>query len=296
MFKNATLYRIAPDWVAGFDQVEQALSTQVFVECGASQEKSTGWVPPRGEQHGALLEVIGGQWIARLMIETRTVPGDAITRETDAQIKVLEQTRGRKPGKRETREIKSDVRLALLPHAFSRQAAVWVWIDPQARLLVIDTASQSIADQLVTELVKVIDGLAVALIDTKVSPMAAMTTWLVTQEPPSGFSVDRECELKAADESKAVVRYSRSPLDTDDVREQVESGKLPTQLALTWNSRLSFVLTDKLTIKKVQFLDVVFEQGTQLGEDSGFDCDVSIATSEMGKMIADLVCALGGKV
>ena len=109
MFKNATLYRIAPDWVAGFDQVEQALSTQVFVECGASQEKSTGWVPPRGEQHGALLEVIGGQWIARLMIETRTVPGDAITRETDAQIKVLEQTRGRKPGKRETREIKSDV-------------------------------------------------------------------------------------------------------------------------------------------------------------------------------------------
>lgn len=32
------------------------------------------------------------------------------------------------------------------------------------------------------------------------------------------FSVDRECELKAADESKAVVRYSRHPLDTGELR------------------------------------------------------------------------------
>lgn len=118
-----------------------------------------------------------------------------------------------------------------------------LWIDPKARLLVIDAASQARTDDVVTMLVKSLPGLAVTLLNTKMSPTAAMSEWLISQEAPAGFSVDRECELKAADESKAVVRYARHPLDTDEVRQHVQAGKLPTRLALTWDSRVS-VCTD----------------------------------------------------
>ena len=55
----------------------------------------------------------------------------------------IEAAEGRKPGKKEKREIKDDVRLQLLPMAFTKQAAVQVWIDPKARLLVLDAASQA---------------------------------------------------------------------------------------------------------------------------------------------------------
>ena len=48
------VYRIAPGWQADLVQVEEALAKAPFMECGATQEKSLGWVPPRGEQHGAL--------------------------------------------------------------------------------------------------------------------------------------------------------------------------------------------------------------------------------------------------
>ena len=44
-----------------------------------------------------------------------------------------------------------------------------------------------------------------------------MEHWPMTQEPPAGFTADRETELKAADESKAIVRYARRPLDIDCV-------------------------------------------------------------------------------
>lgn len=46
----------------------------------------------------------------------------------------------------------------------------------------------------------------------------------MTQEPPHMFNADRETELKAADESKAVVRYARHPLDIDEVRQHIEHG------------------------------------------------------------------------
>ena len=59
MFANLIIYRIAPQWSATLDQVEQALAKAPFAECGATQEKSAGWIPPRGEAHGALAEAVG---------------------------------------------------------------------------------------------------------------------------------------------------------------------------------------------------------------------------------------------
>jgi recombination associated protein RdgC len=107
--------------------------------------------------------------------------------------------------------------------------------------------------------------------------------------------VDRECELKAADESKSVVRYVRHPLDTDEVKQHVEVGKLPTRLALTWEGRVSFSLTEGMQLKKITFLDVVFE-ATSTEKDEGFDADVAIATGELSKLIPDLFEALGGEM
>lgn len=289
------VYRIGPDWSANLTEMEQGLAAARFVPCGASQDKSIGWVEPRGEAHGPLVESIGQQLILKLKIETKTVPGSVVTRKAKERADQIEATTGRKPGKKETRAIKDDIRLELMPMAFTKESSVFVWIDPAARLLVVDAGSQAKADDVVTALVKALDGLALTLLQTRLSPTAAMSEWLIAQEAPAGFSVDRECELKAADESKAVVRYTRHPLDTEEVRHYVQSGKLPTRLALTWDSRVSFVLTENLQLKKLTFLDVVFEGATSR-QDEGFDADVTIATGELRKLWPDLLEGLGGEL
>ena len=56
MFKNLIVYRIASGWSMDITQVEEALAKTPFLECGATQAKSSGWVPPRGEENGALAE------------------------------------------------------------------------------------------------------------------------------------------------------------------------------------------------------------------------------------------------
>ena len=299
VFKNVVVYRMVSEWAVTQAQLEEALQRGRFVACGASQEKSVGWVEPRGVAHGPLVEVVGGQWLLKQMVEVKAVPGAVVKRKVEEQVAQIEASTGRKPGKKEIRGLRDDTRLALLPMAFTKQSSVLVWIDPKARFLVLGAASQGKADEVVTGLIKAIDGLALQLVNTQTSPAVAMSAWLSVQQPPAGFSVDRECELKAADGSQAVVRYTRHALDTDDVSGHIAMGKVPTRLALTWNDRLSFVLTDALQLKKLAFLDVVLEGAPASPADSrddGFESDAAIATGELGNMIPELLEALGGEL
>ncbi|QTW20208.1 recombination-associated protein RdgC [Comamonas kerstersii] len=291
MFKNLIIYRIY-DANLSAEVLEQALQKTPFMPCGATQERAIGWVPPRGEDYGALCEVVGGQCVMRFQSEAKQIPASVLNRKVQEKADAIEKEYGRKPGKRELRDLKDEAKLDLLPMAFTKLSSTWVWVDPEAGLLAIDAASQGRADEIMTLLVDSLQGFGVALLDTQTSAQAAMAHWLLTQEPPVGFSIDRECELKAADESKAVVKYGRHPLDIDEVKEHIQHGKLPTKLALTYDDRVSFVLTDCLQLRKIAFTDVVLDQA---GDEGGFDTDVALATGELRKLIPDLIEALGGE-
>ena len=307
MFKNLVVYRLSglgdAPWSATLGQVEAGLAKARFVPCLASQPLSAGWVPPRGkpgeggaEGEGPLVESIGGQWLMKLVVEQKILPSAVVKRRTEELARQAERATGRKPGKRQAKELKEEAVLALLPQAFTKQASVHVWLDPKAALLVIDASSVKRAEEAATLLVQALDGLALRLVQTTLSPAAAMTAWLAEGEAPSGFSVDRECELKSADEMKSVVRYARHPLDTEEVRAHVlTGGKQPTRLAMTWKGRVSFVLTESLQIKKISVDDGLFDAGNAR-DGEGFDADAAIATGELRQLIPDLVAALDGEL
>lgn len=289
------VYRIGSDWSATVEQIEEGLDKERFVECGASQERSVGWVEPRGEAHGPLVEAVGRQFILKLMVEVKAVPTSVVKRKADERAQEIEAATGRKPGKKETRELREEAKLTLLPMAFAKRGSVTVWLDVEAQRLVIDAASQGRADEVITCLVKALGGLSVMQLNTNTSATAAMSEWLSSQEAPVGFSIDRECELKAVDASKSVIKYAHHALDIDEVRQHIAEGKLPTKLAMTWEGRVSFMLTESLQIRKVAFLEGVFEATSQEKED-GFDADAAIATGELRKMIPSLLLALGGEI
>jgi recombination associated protein RdgC len=298
VFKNVTLYRIAPGWAPTVQAMETALDAARFAPCGATQDKAVGWVEPRGEAHGPLVESVAGQRILKLMIETKAVPGSVVREKAQEQADQIEASTGRKPGKKETKALREDALLSLLPQAFPRRSGVWVWIDPANGWLVTDASSQGKLDELVTALVRVFDGLAITLLQTAVTPQTAMTQWLATTSPdnwPEGIHVERECELKSADEEKSVVRFTRHNLATDEVRQHITEGKLPTRLALSWAGRIGFVLTESMQLKKLSFLEGVFDDRSDDGE-SGFDTNVALSTGELRQLIPALLGALGGEL
>lgn len=302
MLKNAIIYRIPKTWTmpAGA-AVEEALDSARFVPCGPTQTESSGWVEPRGEKHGALLECVGGHSIFKLCTETRSVPASAVKTKLDEKLALILQETGRKPGGQRKKELKEEIIQELLPRAFTKTATTTVWLNPRDGFLVVGAGSVGKADKVVTALVELLtvagDGITVSGVDTHTSPSTAMSAWLATREAPYNFTVDRECELKLPDSERSTVRYSRHTLDIDEVVRHIQQGKQATQLALTWDGRVSFVLTDAMLVKKIDFLDVVVDEHSKDGDGKGdtFDADVAIATGELSKLIPDLIEALGGE-
>ncbi len=306
MFKTASFFRIALDFVLPpLDAFEEALQAARFVPCGATQPESSGWIAPRGNKSIALVESVGGQIILKLCTERRPLPASAVKAAVEERIeKYKAETGQERVGAKIKKEFKEEVILDLLPRAFTKRSSTLLWIDPVHHFLVVDTGSLSGADKIVTYLIEALNeipgeraGMGVKPVQTTLSAATAMAFWLSSREAPVGFTVDRDCELKTPDDLKATVRYSRHTLEIDEVAEHIAAGKVPTQLALTWNDRVSFVLSESAQVKKLKLLDVVLD-GVQEGgkDDDGFDTDVAILTGELSGLLPDLLEALGGEL
>lgn len=299
MFKSIRVYKIGEDWKRpGNPAIEDALKKFVFAPLGATQKESIGWVSPRPQDHSPLLEVIGGQWILKLQTESKSVPGGALKKALAQRCKRIEDETGRKVGRKEKKELKEEIELELLPRAFSKTSSTLVWVDPANRRLIVGSASQRAADDVVAKLIETTQEagsmIPLELLQTQQSPSASMSQWLLAKEAPDAFTVDRDLELRSADEEKSAVRYARHNLEIDEVVEHIKSGKVPTQVAMTWNDRVSFVLGADMSLKKIELLEEVFSEATD--DDFGFDGDVAISTGELAKLIPDLIAALGGEL
>jgi recombination associated protein RdgC len=306
MFKTASFFRIGPDFqLPPLDALEEALQAARFVPCGATQPESHGWVAPRGNKSFALLESVGGQIILSLCTEKRPLPASAVKAALDERVEKFKQETGMERVSAKTKkEFKEEIVLDLLPRAFTKRSSTLLWIDAANKFLVVGTGSLTGADKIVTCLTEALSqipgppsGVSFKPVQTNMSAAASMSNWLASREAPLNFTVDRDCELKTPDEQKSTVRYSRHTLEIDEVPQHIAAGKVPTQLALTWNDRLSFVLTETAQMKKIQLLDVVLD-GVQKGgkDDDGFDTDAAIVTGELSALIPDLLEALGGEI
>lgn len=305
MFKSASFFRIANDFaLPPLDALQEALHAARFVPCGATQPESSGWIAPRGNKSFALAESVGGHLILKLCTERRALPASAVKAAVDERIeKYKAETGNERVGSKIKKEFKEEVILDLLPRAFTKRSSTLLWLDPVNKFLVVDTGSLTGADKIVTYLVEALGavpgsgpGITVKPVQTQSSAAASMSHWLSTREAPLNFTVDRDCELKTPDDQKSTVRYSRHTLEIDEVPQHIAAGKVPTQLAMTWNDRVSFVLNESAQIRKLKLLDVVMD-GVQEGgkEDDGFDTDATILTGELSALIPDLLEALGGE-
>ncbi|HLS43725.1 MAG TPA: recombination-associated protein RdgC [Paenalcaligenes sp.] len=294
-FKNLRIFRLSPAWSYSADELEGLLETHAF-QPGTSQDPvSVGWVAPR--EGGALVHNLNGQFLISVRSEKKLLPTTVINQVARAKARDIEEEQGYRPGRKQMREIKEQVITDLLPRAFSIHRDTKIWIDTQNHWLVVDAAAAATGDEVMGLLAKSLDPFPVLPLYTELSPAAAMTAWLVADEAPANFTIDQDTELRSTSESRAVVRYVRHSIDSDEVRKHIESGKQCTRLALTWNDKISFVLTDGLEVKRLAPLDVLKEQNeTTMGDEAElFDSDMTLMTAELAPMLNDLIEALGGE-
>lgn len=288
MFKNAQIYRLYPGLAA--EAFAAALASQSFVELSSNEMLRHGWIP----RNDNLVHVVNGQWLLNLRTDKRLLPSKVVNARAKEMAAVLEDEQGFAPGKKAMKELKERAHDELLPKAFVTSATTQVWIDPKHGWLVVDSPSPARADDVIKLLLKAVERLPLESLRVNRSPVGTMTAWLQADEAPAGFTIDQDATLKATGESKATVTYKRS-LEAEMVQKHIAAGKQCVKLALTWDSKISFVLTEALEIKSIKALDVLTEQSTGKDADERFDSDFALMAGELAKMLADLVEALGGE-
>ena len=294
-FRNLQLYRLPANWDMTADRLAEKLGRLMFRPCGSQDLATQGWISPVQDQ---LVFSVDGQWMISLCVETRILPASVINQETEERAKKFETQQGFKPGRKQTKEIKECVLIDLLPKAFTRRRKVYAWIDPKAGYLAVDSSSRSAAEPLIETLHKALDELPLKLINTERSPAASMTDWLAGGEAPDAFTIDQDGELRAVTDEASAVRYVHHSLEGHEIREHIASGKQVSKLALTFDDRLSFILTDKFEIKRLQPLDTLTESDSHdsLTREEQFQADFALMTGELRRLIPALIEALGGEV
>lgn len=294
LFRNAILYRLGK-LPFPLDQLAEQLARLKFQPCGSQDMASSGFAPPMGD---VLAHAVGGQWLIALCVEQRLLPASFVKQVCDDRAEELEAQQGFKPGRKQMKELKEAVTQELLPRAFTRRKFIRAWIDPVDGWLAIDAASRSAAEPVVEALHKALDELPLKHVNTERSPAAAMTDWLAGGEAPSGFTIDQDCELRAVTDEASAVRYVRHSLEGEEIREHITSGKQASKLALTFDDKVSFLLTDKFEIKRVQALDILNskEEGDAKTREEQFDVDFALMTGEFRRLFPALLGALGGEV
>jgi recombination associated protein RdgC len=296
-FKNLIVYRLPDNWSVTAAELEDRLASRPLQPCGAFEMQSRGWVHSSVAQR--YVHTTNGQHLIALGVEQKLLPGSIIKQVTTERAAELEQQQGYPVGRRQLRELRERVTEELRSRALSRRRVTRAWIDPKHGWFIIDAAGGSRADELVETLRDSLGSLPVTFLETERSPQASMAAWLMLGDAPLRFVIDQDLELKAVDDTKATVRYARHPLEGKEIQAHLNSGKCVTRLGLTWADRVAFVLTEKLEIKRLQFLTMEKEQDDDAAEitpEEQFDTDFILMAGELSQLLAELTQALGGEV
>ena len=295
-FKNLQPYRLSTEWPITAESLHEQLARKPFHSCGSQDFESRGWVAPC--DGGELVHAIGDNWLVCMQTETKILPPTVISKEADARAAVIAEQQGFKIGRKQMKELREQVMNELLPRAFTRIRKTYAWLNVQAGWLVVDAASQSKAEDVLELLRHALDTFPVSLLRTERSPMSAMADWLAGGAP-EGFTIDQDFALQSVSENRARATFKGHDLEAAHVAEHLEAGHLPIKLAMTFDDRLSFVLTERGEIKRLDFLDVIRDQlKADEHEDaqSIFDAEFALMTGELLRLLPAVVAAMGGEL
>ncbi len=295
-FKNLMIYRLTKDLDWASDSLQTALQQCEYHPCHQSDVSKFGWTNPlRGTE--MLHFSVGKQILLLAHKEEKILPAHVVKAELEQRIEQLEQKENRKLKKVEKQALKDDVVAMLLPRAFSKNQQTALWIDSENQLIYVDAASTKRAEDALALLRKSLGSLPVVPLSFANEPSVIMTDWINKDQTPAWLMPLEEAELTGSQDS-GIIRCKQQNLESDEIQTLLNAGKFITKLSLAWEERLSFILNEDCTLKRLKFADQLREKNDDiLKEDYAqrFDADFVLMTGVLTQLTANLLDEFGGE-
>lgn len=290
-FKQVTPFRVFE--LPEKRHLDESLGNSWFTEPQGLDWFTEGFTHPTAFSDTAVVEVEKTMLIA-LKREEKVLPGAAIKHKLDEQIIKIQANEGRNVGRKEKQELREAIIDDLLPKALTKSSRTngllgtgWLWVD---------TASRHKAENLLTKLREALGGLPAQQPVARQSPASLMTNWLLQGEAQGRFMLDSDVTLVGAGDVAPKVKISRKDLTATDVVQHAKNGMTVTELGLVWNDRVAFILTQDLTLKRIQWLDVVQEEAEGSCDDAesmAYATQLLMAAA-LSAILGELVDLMGG--
>lgn len=290
-FKQVTPFRVFE--LPETERLEIALAESWFCSISGLDWFSEGFYCPVPFGKHIIFEAQKTMLIS-LMREEKVLPSAAIKHKLDERIIKIQTEERRNVGRKEKQELREAIIDDLLPKALTKRSRTnglldtgWLWVD---------TASRHKAENLLTKLREALGGLPAQQPVARQSPASLMTNWLLHGEAQGRFVLDSDVTLVGAGDVAPKVKISRKDLTAEDVVQHAKNGMTVTELGLVWNDRVAFILTQDLTLKRIQWLDVVQEEAQDNCDDAQSQAYATqlLMTAALSMMFNELVELLGG--
>ena len=296
-FRNLSLYRFTKPFDLTPEELDEQLAARPSRPLGDLEPAFTGWTQPLGEEGAQLVHAVGNCIMVCARKEEKILPAAAVRELLEQRLAEMEEKEGRRPGAKARRELKENIIFEMMPRAFSKSRRQYAYIDRKHGWLVVDTASATRAEELISLLRECLGSFPVVPLATEEAPVDVMTQWLKAGSMPAGLEIGDECELRDLVEDGGIVRARREDLFSDEIQAHVQGGKRVMKLAMTWKERVSFVLDEHFILRRLRFEDAVLDEAGESQAESfaeRFDADFALMSGELQRFLPALIDLFGG--